>query len=220
MRASTAFASKARRGSPAGWPATDRHPHPPRRRVPGHPSARAARPRAARQLVARQRVARRLGGAAPLVRVDHPASRAPAAWASIPAVSDAIGQLFQNVINALTPILIPDWTALVDLLPILLVIGVVGPILSLIGLGWFDLRRSASPATRLTYVEPEPRPARIVDGAAGLPARRAVLPDARLIYPFGVTRARRTAATSPSSARSAAPAGPRSSTRAAPAVSS
>ena len=37
---------------------------------------------------------------------------------------DAIGQLFQSVIDFLEPILIPDWRALLDLLPLFLLIGV------------------------------------------------------------------------------------------------
>jgi len=52
-------------------------------------------------------------------------------------VFDAIGQLFQGLIDFLEPILIPDWRALIDLLPLFLLIGVVGPLLSLLVLGWF-----------------------------------------------------------------------------------
>jgi hypothetical protein len=43
---------------------------------------------------------------------------------------DAIGQIFQGLIDFLEPILLPDWRALIDLLPIFLVIGVVGPLIS------------------------------------------------------------------------------------------
>jgi len=102
-------------------------------------------------------------------------------------VSDAIGQLFQGVINALNPILIPDWTALVNLLPILLVIGVVGPVISLIALGW-TIYILGKPRTRLKYVEPEPHPARIVDGEPDYPAGEPYCPADRLVYPFGATR--------------------------------
>ena len=72
-------------------------------------------------------------------------------------MSDAIGQLFQNVINFLTPILIPDWNALVNLLPVFLVIGVVGPIISLLGLGWL-IYVLGKPRTRIPYVEPAAPP--------------------------------------------------------------
>ena len=49
---------------------------------------------------------------------------------------DAIGQIFQGVIDFLTPIVLPEWKALVDLFPVFLLIGVVGPLLSLLILGW------------------------------------------------------------------------------------
>jgi hypothetical protein len=39
-------------------------------------------------------------------------------------VFDAIGQIFQHVIDFLQPILLPDWRALIDLLPVFLLIGV------------------------------------------------------------------------------------------------
>ena len=65
---------------------------------------------------------------------------------------DAIGQLFQGFINFLTPILIPDWRALLDLLPIFLLIGVAGPLLSLLVLGWvvYILGKPRSPLPSAT----------------------------------------------------------------------
>ena len=78
---------------------------------------------------------------------------------------DAIGQLFQSFINFLQPILIPDWKALIDLLPVLLLIGVVGPILTLLIFGWF-LYVVGKPRSRIPYVDPQPELARIVDELA------------------------------------------------------
>ena len=103
---------------------------------------------------------------------------------------DAIGQLFQSVIDFLTPILIPDWKALVDLLPIFLLLGVVGPILRLLGLGWF-IYFVSKPRSRIPYTPPAPRPAEIVDGEPYYPAGEPYCGFDRLVYPFGETRCER-----------------------------
>ena len=100
---------------------------------------------------------------------------------------DAIGRLFQSVIDFLTPILIPDWKALVDLFPIFLLLGVVGPIVSLLALGWFVYLVS-KPRARIAYTPPAPRPAEIVDGVSFYPPGEPYCRHDRLVYPFGETR--------------------------------
>lgn len=100
---------------------------------------------------------------------------------------DAIGQLFQHVIDFLTPILIPDWKALIDLLPILLVIGVVGPLLSLLVLGWV-IYLLGKPRSRIPYTDPVAHPAAIVDGSPVYPAGEPYCALDRLVYPAGATR--------------------------------
>ena len=100
---------------------------------------------------------------------------------------DAIGQLFQGLIDFLQPILIPDWRALIDLLPILLLIGVVGPLLSLLAFGWF-LYIVGRPRSRIPYQAPAPQPARIVDGQPDYPPGEPYCAFDRLVYPPGETR--------------------------------
>jgi hypothetical protein len=102
-------------------------------------------------------------------------------------VGDAIGRLFQGVIDFLNPIVLPDWKALVDLFPILLLIGVVGPLLSLLVLGWV-VYFLGKPRSRIPYTAPEPRPAQIVDGAPEYPTGEPYCTFDQLIYPFGATR--------------------------------
>ena len=51
-------------------------------------------------------------------------------------MGDAIGNFVKGLLAFLSPILSPDWGALVGMLPIFLLIGVVGPLLSLLVLGW------------------------------------------------------------------------------------
>jgi hypothetical protein len=102
-------------------------------------------------------------------------------------VFDAIGQLFQGLINFLEPLLIPDWRALLDLLPLLLLIGVVGPILSLLVLGWF-IYLVSRPRSRIPYQPPAPQPARLVEGRPSYPPGEPYCAFDRLVYPFGETR--------------------------------
>ena len=97
-------------------------------------------------------------------------------------MGDAIGNLFNGLIQLLTPIVIPDWGALVGMLPILLVIGVVGPIVTLLILGWF-IYVIRAPRSRLPYVEPEPVPAQIVDGQPVFPAGEPYCPFDLLVMP-------------------------------------
>jgi hypothetical protein len=102
-------------------------------------------------------------------------------------VGEAIGQLFQTIIDFLQPILLPDWRALIDLLPVLLVIGVVGPIMSLLFFGWF-VYFVAKPRSRVPYVEPAPRRAEMVDGGPVYPPGEPYCRHDRLVYPPGATR--------------------------------
>lgn len=100
---------------------------------------------------------------------------------------DAIGQIFQHVIDFLQPILIPDWRALINLLPIFLVIGVVGPLLSLLIFGWL-VYVVAKPRSRIAYVDPQPQPARIVEGKPVYPTGEPYCAFDQLVYPAGSTR--------------------------------
>ena len=100
---------------------------------------------------------------------------------------DAIGQIFQGVIDFLQPILLPDWRALINLLPIFLVIGVVGPLISLLVLGWV-VYFLGKPRSRIPYSDPVPQPARLVDGVPDYPAGEPYCAFDRLVYPPGATR--------------------------------
>lgn len=100
---------------------------------------------------------------------------------------DALGQIFQGFIDFLTPILLPDWRALIDLLPIFLLIGVVGPLLSLLVLGWM-VYVLGKPRSRIAYTDPQPQLARLVDGAPAFPPGEPYCAFDRLVYPPGATR--------------------------------
>ena len=100
---------------------------------------------------------------------------------------DAIGQLFQGIIDFLQPILIPDWKALIDLLPVFLLIGVVGPLLSLLMLGWV-VYILTKPRGRIPYADPQPRPAQIADRAPVYPPGEPYCAFNQLVFPTGETR--------------------------------
>jgi hypothetical protein len=125
-----------------------------------------------------------------LGRTGERASRPRRAAGSISIVGDAIGQLLQRILDFLTPILSPDWGALVGLMPVFLVIGVVGPAISLLALGWFIyvVRR---PRSRIPYVAPAPVPARLVEGTPQYPSGEPYCPVDQLVYPFGSTHCER-----------------------------
>jgi hypothetical protein len=83
----------------------------------------------------------------------------------------------------LSTILIPDWNGLIALLPILVILGVTGPGLSLLLLYWL-YHRVTGRRGRVRHAEREPVPAPIgTDGTAAYPANAPYCPTHRLIYP-------------------------------------
>ncbi len=59
------------------------------------------------------------------------------------SIPEALEGLWNGLLELTSKLVIPDWNALIALLPVLLLIGVVGPILTLVVLGWviYQLRR-------------------------------------------------------------------------------
>jgi len=104
-------------------------------------------------------------------------------------VGDAIGQVFQGLLDLLAPIIMPDWGELVGLLPVFLLVGVVGPILTLLVLGW-AIYLFGRPRDRIKYVEPEPVNATVVDGAPFYPVGEPYCALDRLVYPPGASECR------------------------------
>ena len=101
---------------------------------------------------------------------------------------DAIGQLFQGVIDFLTPILIPDWRALIDLLPVFLLIGVVGPICSACSCSAGSCTSSASRA-RASRTSTRSRGRRRSSTAQPVyPPGEPYCAFDRLVFPPGATR--------------------------------
>lgn len=85
------------------------------------------------------------------------------------------------------PFVIPDWGELVGLLPIFLIVGVVGPILTLVVLFW--LRYGAvRPRRRVAYAEARRVAPRDEAGNPVVPAGEPYSPHEGIIYEPGATR--------------------------------
>ena len=100
---------------------------------------------------------------------------------------DQILKLWSDFLGFISAFIIPDWTALVNLLPILLVVGVLGPILSLMALYWL-IYSARAPRRRVRFHD-GPRPAPLDD--AGIPRFPSGEPYCAVegyIYPGGATR--------------------------------
>lgn len=102
-------------------------------------------------------------------------------------VIDHLNQLWTGLLDFLSHLVIPDWGALIGLLPIFLVLGVIGPIASILALAWFIymVRRPMAPVS----YEEGPRPAPLdADGRPVFPVGLPHCLSEGLIYPSGATR--------------------------------
>jgi len=102
-------------------------------------------------------------------------------------IFDALNQLWEQILAFTSLFVMPDWNALIAMLPILILIGVIGPFITFTILGSmiYLLRK---PRAKISFVE-GPRVAEI--GADGEPIFPPGLPYCRrdrLIYPSGTVR--------------------------------
>jgi hypothetical protein len=98
-------------------------------------------------------------------------------------VIETFQQLWQQLLDLVSKVVIPDWGALIGLLPTLLLIGLLGPLVSLGLLAWV-VYVLAAPRRRLAP-EPGPVAAVIVDGRPVFPPGEPYCPTHRLVHPFG-----------------------------------
>lgn len=98
-----------------------------------------------------------------------------------------LGNLWTQLLDVTSKLVIPDWGSLVGLLPIFLVIGVLGPLITLLALVWFVyvVRR---PRTHVSFEE-GPRQAPVgPDGRPEFPTGEPYCLAHALVYPSGATR--------------------------------
>ena len=103
---------------------------------------------------------------------------------------DVLNGVWNQILEITSLFLMPDWGGLIALLPILVVLGLVAPFLTFVGLGTviYLLRK---PRVRVGYVE-GPRVAEL--GPGGEPVFPVGLPYCRrdaLVYPSGAQRCER-----------------------------
>ena len=102
-------------------------------------------------------------------------------------ILDQLQQWWTAILEFMSKLMVPDWGALIALMPIFVLIGVVGPILTLLVLAWFIyvVRR---PRIRVALAETR-RPAPL--DAAGnpvYPSGEPYSPGEGMIYEPGATR--------------------------------
>ncbi len=102
-------------------------------------------------------------------------------------ILDTLNQFWTNLLKFSETFVTPDWGQLIGLLPILLLIGVVGPLLTLLVLAW--LRYGVvRPRVRVAFADP--RRAALLDGAGNpvFPVGEPYSPGEGVIYEPGMTR--------------------------------
>jgi hypothetical protein len=105
----------------------------------------------------------------------------------VPGVEDQIENIWTGLLSFLEKLVVPDWGSLIDLLPIFLILGVIGPLVTIGVLfwGWYLIRK---PRTRVRYEEgPTPAPLG-PDGVPLFPKGLPYSPMTGLVYPPGRKR--------------------------------
>jgi hypothetical protein len=102
-------------------------------------------------------------------------------------VLDTISQAWSGFLDFISKLVIPDWPGLILLLPVFVLIGVVGPLLSLAVLAWLGYGIT-KPRVKVRYDEGTKVAPRDHLGRPIVPAGEPYCPRDGLIYPFGTNR--------------------------------
>jgi hypothetical protein len=102
-------------------------------------------------------------------------------------VIDQISQGWSDFLAFLSKLVIPDWAGLIALLPVLVLVGIVGPLLSLAALAWLGYGIT-KPRTKVRYDEGTKVAPRDHLGRPIIPAGEPYCPRDGLIYPTGASR--------------------------------
>jgi hypothetical protein len=105
-------------------------------------------------------------------------------------VNDALNGLWETILDITEMFVIPDWGSVIGLLPLVIFLGIVGPLLTFTVLGVLAYQ-VAKPRTHLKLAE-GPQAARIgADGRPIFPPGRPFCRQHALIYPTGTIRCER-----------------------------
>ena len=102
-------------------------------------------------------------------------------------ILEQVAALWNQLIDLTSKFVIPDWGALIGLLPILVVLGVVGPIVTLLVLGWLGYG-ALRPRTGVKYAEGAVRIPVEADGSIAWPVGLPYCLGDRLAFDSGATR--------------------------------
>lgn len=102
-------------------------------------------------------------------------------------VLDQISNLWSDLLGFVSKLLIPDWPGLIALLPVFVLIGIVGPLLSLAVLGWLGYGIT-KPRVKVRYDEGTKVAPRDHLGRPIVPTGEPYCPRDGLIYPTGTLR--------------------------------
>ncbi len=102
-------------------------------------------------------------------------------------IIDQLNQIWSSILAFSAQFVTPDWGALVGLIPIILVLAVVGPIVTILVLAW--LRYGAlRPRKRVRFADSRRLAELDADGNPVYPAGEPYSPAERMIYEPGATR--------------------------------
>ena len=103
-------------------------------------------------------------------------------------IVDSLNAGWTQLLDLLSKVIIPDWTSVVGLLPILIVLGVVGPIFTILMLFWLWYFVT-KPRRAVVQLAEGPYPAPIgSDGYPIFPPGEPYCYHDALVYPPGATR--------------------------------
>ena len=102
-------------------------------------------------------------------------------------IIDQLNEFWNGLLEFTAPFVTPDWGSLINLLPLFLVAGVVGPLLTILVLFWLRYW-ILKPRTSIGFADPR-RPAPIgADGQPVFPVGEPYSLRERMIYEPGATR--------------------------------
>jgi hypothetical protein len=104
----------------------------------------------------------------------------------VTGITDQLGNLWNQLLDLTTKFVIPDWGSLIGLLPILLVLAVLGPLVSILALAWF-VYVVRKPRAHVTFEEGPRDASRDADGRPVFPTGEPYCLAHALIYPSGTT---------------------------------
>lgn len=103
------------------------------------------------------------------------------------SISDTLDGIWNGILDIISMFVLPDWGALIGLLPVFIFLGVVGPLVTftMLGILGYQITR---PRTKVTFLEGPRRAAVDADGRPDFPAGLPFCRRDGLVFASGTTR--------------------------------